>query len=817
MPKRSGALTVLYAATLFASASLLFWVQPMSAKMLLPLLGGTPAVWNTCMLFFQAMLLAGYAYALAVSKWLTLRQQVAVHALLLLSTALTFPVLISEATARSVPREGDPTLWLLWSLLTTVGLPFFAVSTNSPLLQRWFAETREPSARDPYFLYAASNAGSLLALLSYPLVVEPRLTLGGQSRLWSLGYALLLALLAACAFAVLRRQAQRGETEPHRASADEPTKPPTGETRPETGLSDAQTNLRPREATGSAQMTADAEATAAANALGDAEAVSSAEATGDIKSLGKVEAIGGDIAESETLSWRRRLRWVALAFVPSSLMLGVTTYFSTDIASLPLLWVVPLSLYLLTLVCAFARRQIFKPRNVARVLPGVALVFALVYLSGATQPVWLLLFSHLCFFVVAALACHGLLAADRPAVRHLAEFYLLMSVGGVLGGIFNALVAPTLFTATLEYPLVIVLACLLLPRPAADDGQRDTPRERWLDFGIPAAVALLTLLLALAVNRFAFEWVQGLALVVGVPLIVSYLFRRRPVRFALALGAVMLGSNFHADLTRHTLLAERNFYGTLRVTQDPGSDTHWLYHGTTIHGRQSLALARHCEPLSYYHREGPLGHVFKSFDALPANANVAIVGLGTGATAAYTRAGQHWTFYEINPAVVQIARDPDYFTYLTYCAAAPVAVALGDARLQLQSAPPAHYGLIVLDAFSSDAIPVHLMTVEALDLYLSKLAPGGLLVFHISNRSLDLHPVVADLALARNLHALGFDDTARNQPGGKEPSQWVVMARRPEDIRTLAADPRWQTLAGRPGRPVWTDDFSNIVSIFKWR
>jgi hypothetical protein len=791
MPKRSGALTVLYAATLFASASLLFWVQPMSAKMLLPLLGGTPAVWNACMLFFQAMLLAGYAYALIVSKWLTLRQQVFVHALLLLSAALTFPILISEAAVRSVPREGNPSLWLLRSLLTTVGLPFFAVSTNSPLLQKWFAATGERSSGDPYFLYAASNAGSLLALLSYPLLLEPGLTLGGQSRLWSLGYALLVVLLAACAYALLRRQAKRVDTGLRPAAVEA--------TSDANATRDADTNLT----TGA---TRDAEARSATNATGEATGEATGDATGDAEGV-------------EALSWRRRLRWVALAFAPSSLMLGVTTYFSTDIASLPLLWVVPLSLYLLTLVFAFARRQIFKPRTVARVLPGVALIFALVYLSGATQPAWLLLFSHLFFFVVAAMACHAQLAADRPAVRHLAEFYLLLSVGGVLGGIFNALVAPVLFNTTLEYPLVIVLACLLLPRPDAarsNDG-RDTPRERWLDLGIPAGIALLTVLLALVVNRFVSDWVQSLALVTGLPLIVSYLFKRRPVRFALALGAVMLGSSFHADLNRRTLLAERNFFGTLRVTQDAGDDQHWLYHGTTIHGRQSLALDRHCEPLSYYHREGPLGQVFKAFEAQAAGANVAIVGLGTGATAAYTRAGQSWTFYEINPAVVRIARDPDYFTYLTYCAAAPVEISLGDARLQLQNAPPAHYALIVLDAFSSDAIPMHLMTVEALDTYLSKLAPGGLVVFHISNRSLDLHPVVADLARARSLACLAFDDTARNQPGGKEPSQWVVLARRPADLETLAADPRWQPLEGRAGRPVWTDDFSNIVTIFKWR
>ncbi|HEX8636238.1 MAG TPA: hypothetical protein VF703_19105, partial [Pyrinomonadaceae bacterium] len=644
MPKRSSALTFLYAATLFASASLLFWVQPMAAKMLLPLLGGTPAVWNTCMLFFQAMLLAGYAYALAVSKWLTLRRQVFVHALLLLSAALAFPILISEATVRSVPREGDPSLWLLGSLLTTVGLPFFAVSANSPLLQKWFAETRAPSSRDPYFLYAASNAGSLLALLSYPLLLEPALTLGGQSRLWTLGYGLLVALLAACAFALLRRQTKRVEPQLRAAGAKEPD--------------DEETNL-------GANLGTNLETNSGTN--------SPREVGGD-----------GDDAETTTLSWRQRGRWVALAFVPSSLMLGVTTYLSTDIASLPLLWVVPLSLYLLTLILAFARRQIFKPRTTARILPGVALIFALVYLSGATQPVWLLLFSHLFFFVVAAMACHGLLAADRPPVRHLAEFYLLMSVGGVLGGLFNALVAPAFFNTTLEYPLVIVAACLLLPRPVAAEAAPDTPRERWLDAGIPAAIALLTLLLALAVNRFEFDWVQSLALVVGVPLIVSYMFKRRPVRFALALGACMLGSSFHTSLNRRTLLAERNFFGTLRVTEDAPDNMHWLYHGTTIHGRQSLALARHCEPLSYYHREGPLGQLFKTFDDNnAANGNVAIVGLGTGATTAYTRAGQNWTFYEINPAVVRIARDPAYFTYLSYCANAPVEIALGDARLQL--------------------------------------------------------------------------------------------------------------------------------------
>ncbi len=781
MAKRSGsALTLLFAATLFTSASLLFWVQPMVAKMLLPLLGGTPAVWNTCMVFFQAMLLAGYAYALAVSKWLTLRQQVIAQLLLLLITALTFPILISEAALRSVPHGAggsNPSLWLLGTLLVTCGLPFFTVSTNSPLLQKWFAATRQASARDPYFLYAASNAGSLLALLGFPLWLEPALTLRGQSRLWSLAYALLVLLIAACACALLR-QIKRGASEPtERVDAD---------------LVD--TDLTEQHAGDVAAGTAERQAM-------------ERDAT----------------RQPGSLTWRRRLRWIALAFVPSSLMLGVTTYISTDIASLPLLWVVPLSLYLLTLILAFARRQLLTPRRVARILPGVAIVFALAYLSGATQPALFLAALHLFFFAAAAMLCHGLLAADRPAVRHLAEFYLLMSVGGVLGGIFNALIAPNVFNSALEYPMVIVLACLLIPRTAT--ATPDSSRTRWLDAGVPAGIALLTILLALVVNRFEIDWVQSLAIVVGAPLIISYLFKRRPVRFALALGAVMLGSSFHAGLSTETLLLERNFFGVLRVTRDAASDMHWFYHGTTLHGRQSLALDRQCDPLSYYHRQGPLAQVFETFNA-PVSGydrnnggshNVAIVGLGTGATVAYAQTGQAWTFYEINPAVLQVARDPSYFTYLSYCAAAPVEVSLGDARLQLHDAPDAHYGLIVLDAFSSDAIPMHLMTFEALDLYLSKLAPGGLIVFHISNRSLDLHPVVADLALSRQLSAFVSDDTAPAQASGKEPSQWVVVSRRAEDAGMLARDPRWRKLEGRAGRAVWHDDFSNIVSIFKWR
>jgi hypothetical protein len=374
-------------------------------------------------------------------------------------------------------------------------------------------------------------------------------------------------------------------------------------------------------------------------------------------------------------------------------MLGVTTYFSTDIASLPLLWVVPLSLYLLTLILVFARTRPVRQRWVELALPGVALVFALAYLSGATQPAFFLAALHLVFFFVAALACHGRLADDRPDPSRLAEFYLWMSVGGALGGLFNALVAPVAFERVVEYPLAIVLACAIFGSNRSKAGGDDAGaarRARLWDFGLPAAVLLLTFLLALVAQRAGWETMESLALVVGLPLVVVYQLRRRPLRFALALGAVILGGFLWRGLGTETLLTERNFFGTLRITRDAGEDLHWLYHGTTIHGRQSTALDRRCEPLSYYHREGPLGQLLAAYNARPASPGVAVVGLGTGATAAYARAGQSWTFYEINPAVVRVARAPDYFSYLSYCTqGAPVEVVLGDARLRLAEAPAA--------------------------------------------------------------------------------------------------------------------------------
>ncbi len=761
----------LFTVTLLLSAFLLFWVQPLVGKLLLPLLGGTPAVWNTCMLFFQGMLLAGYAYVNAVTRWLGTARQVIVHAALLAAAAFFFPIGISEATARGVHEGGNPTLWLLGTLVLMVGLPFFAVSTSAPLLQKWFSKTRHASADDPYFLYAASNVGSLFALLGFPLLVEPNWTLGEQEKYWAWGYGVLALLILACAFA-----ARRGET--------------------------------PQATTGDRRTTID-----------ESAAVENDE----------VEAAGDDVTA------RQRLRWTLLAFVPSSLVLGVTTYITTDVAAVPLLWVIPLSIYLLSFVLVFAKRQVLPWRWMSVVLPGAALLLTLVYLSGATEPVWFLVIVHLIFLFVASMVCHGQLAGERPAARHLAEFYMWVAVGGVLGGLFNAIIAPLVFNSVAEYPLAVVLACALRPvgakrsfiigwkgvkvkELAEDAAARDDGRAWRNDILFPLAIFALVVGLVLYVPRLGLKPVEDAAIMIGIPLLIlNHFFARRPVRFALGLGAVMLAIALFSGARVSTMYAGRNFYGTLRVVDDPANNMRRLLHGSTLHGRQYTDEERRCEPLSYYHRQGPLGAVFETYHARPASPNVAAVGLGAGASIAHSRAGERWTFYEIDPAIDRIARNPTYFTYLSRCAAAPAETVLGDARLKLRDAPDGHYGLIILDAFSSDAIPAHLLTREALRLYISKLAPGGLIAFHVSNRALNLEAVVGGLARDAGLEARVFNDTVHEPDIGKEPSHWAALARRPADLGALAADARFVPLDESKHKfEIWSDDFSDIISVFKW-
>ncbi len=775
-------MALVFAFALFVSAFLLFWVQPLAGKMLLPLLGGTPAVWNTCMLFFQALLLAGYAYALALTRWLSALAQGAVHLALLALAAFALPVALNAAAAGGVPQGASPEWWLLKTLLVTVGPPFFVLSASAPLLQSWFARTRAESASDPYYLYAASNAGSLFALLGFPVLLEPALTLGQQSRAWVFAYGALFLLFAACAVLTIRHA--RGP-------------------------------------------------------------------------VGKYEALGAADVPSEPLSVRRRLRWVLLAFVPSSLVLGVTTHVTTDLVAVPLLWVIPLALYLLSFVVVFARGRMIPRGFAARVVPATAVLVAMIYLSGAARPAWFLILFHLAFLFAVALVCHGQLADDRPAAARLAEFYLCMALGGVLGGLFNAVVAPLVFTSVAEYPLVILLASYLRPAyrksggtllglrlgaqrkdesaavstlnlaPSVEDSGEGVEGSRWdvLDLLLPLAVGLLATALIVVTRRFEMTYQERAAVTLGAPLFLLYFsFAPRPLRFALGLCAVMLATMLFAETGNRTLHASRNFYGTHRVETDSNESVHWLNHGSTLHGKQYMEAARRCEPVSYYHREGPLGsvfqHVHEKRDAAGASASlsVAVVGLGAGTTSAYARAGEAWTFYEIDPVVVDIARDPKYFTYLSACAGAQPGIVLGDARLRLREAKDASYDLIVLDAFSSDAVPAHLMTREALALYLSKLAPGGVIAFHVSNRSLKLERVAGGIARDAGLASRIFDDGRQGSDLGLDASTWVAVARTTEDLGPLASDPNWPEFDPAVYQlEVWRDDFSDILSVFRWR
>jgi hypothetical protein len=739
---------VWYGLTMFVSAGLLFLVQPMIARMVLPLLGGAPAVWTACMLFFQMLLLAGYAYADLAPRFLGVRRHALVHLVLILVPLLFLPIQLSGRT----PPAGaeNPVLWLLLTLTLASGLPFFVLATQAPLLQRWFAATTHRAAGDPYFLYAASNVGSLLALLSYPVLIEPWLPLAEQARLWALGYGGMVFLVAGCALLVWRRSA-----------------PLTLGSSPEAGGEGSALQAAPGQAHPGPRGTADQGARGSA-----------------IQSAPELS--------NKDVSWARRLRWLALAFVPSSLMLGITTYLTTDISPIPLLWVIPLALYLFSFVLAFSRlpRGFYQGSVVAFFLLVAALVALrfdrihwLIDLLNdrytwdllplpprlALSHVQVIALHLLCFFI-AALICHGELAALRPAASQLTGYYLWIALGGVLGGIFNSIVAPLVFDRIIEYPLLFAAVCLLRPRFTFP-----LPRIAWsrllsaasLVFGIVAAACFL---------------VEASGYAPG--------FESRRIR---------------------------NFFGTLLASHSH-SGLSELIHGTTVHGTQDLSSPElREEPTSYYTRSSGIGRVIHSLFLHPPH-SIGAIGLGAGTVAAYAVPSQTWVFYEINPAVPGVADDPAYFTYLEDARkrGAEIQIVLGDARLSIAAGARIH-DLLIVDAFSSDAIPVHLLTREALQVYLAKLSPHGLIAFHVTNYHVDLTGVLADLARDFGMSCVFFDD----EPASYR-SWWMVLARRDADIAELLQESsdtngrkgsRWERCQGRRGVPVWTDDFSNLYGV----
>jgi hypothetical protein len=738
----------LFAAAVGSAAALLFLVQPLFARLLLPHLGSSPVVWNTALVCYQAGLLAGYAYANLSASHLPLRWQAVLHLTLLLGAGAALPLTLRHTLGE--PSVQHPAAWLAGTLAVSIGAPYVAVAGSSPLLQSWLAASGRRGSADPYLLYAVSNTGSIAALLAYPFLVEPALGLATQAQLWTWGYAVLVLLSGACALAVWRRP-----------GAAPPAVP---------------------------------------------------------------EAAAGGPSET----WPQRGRWMLLAALPSALLVSVTQHISTDVAAVPLLWVLPLVLYLLTYVLAFGGGATRLVAWATVALPLVVVPLAVALGARITQPVVPLILLHLgALFVLAAL-CHGRLAASRPHPSRLTAFYLWISLGGVLGGAFSALLAPLLFDAVSEYPLALVLATLAAYRPGGVSLLSSRPADRSGPGGIDARGLDVALPLLLGLLGAGLFWRGRDATLTGNPLAAALLFgplvliclgfRRRPLRFGLGAGALLLASALFYGGREGALLEQRSAFGVHRVRQvtlDPGSTYHVLVHGNTVHGVQRRDAGHMQAPQAYYVPSGPVGQVFTTLGLGAGTRPVGVVGVGAGGLACYGGPGQPWHFFEIDPLVAEIARDPRYFTFLRDCPPHSEVV-LGDGRLTLGRVPDAHFGAIVLDAYSSDAIPVHLLTREALSLYLRKLAPGGVLVFHLSSRHLDLAPVLGGLAAGAGLEGRVRTDAVAPEAGAATPSRWAVLARHAADLGALPDDPRWERLPAPGAAGLWTDDYASIFAVFRW-
>lgn len=1076
---------VLFSITLFVSAFILFLVQPIVGKIILPKLGGTPQVWNTCMVFFQSALLAGYAYTHTSSNKLSTKRQLVIHSILLfLPLILLLGMGPFDFSKWIPPLGGNPIIPALTILTLLVGLPFIVVATSAPLLQKWFGHTGHPAAKDPYFLYAASNLGSLLSLFAYPALIEPFATLRQQAWIWTFGYIGLMGLILWCAYFVMKS--------PHLqfAGLDMPEVPPM--------------EVQPPPAS---ELVASASTAVKAGSPGK-------------KKFGAKKALKDDpVAPPASVSalskfdpnaitpWRR-LRWILLAAAPSSLMLGVTTYICTDLSPIPLLWIVPLALYLFTFILVFMKWPIgwlepigTGPAYIAYM--GVAATLAFFTVWGLGSVLWaaaaavgifvlLALFRNelskysyhqnvlflqpigifagcsllmggggfhplqssilaLWAFFLATLMCHGELARTRPGIKHLTEFYLLMSVGGMVGGMFNGLIAPIFFSGVWEFPIAIVLSCLLRPELApsgfidrffdyseddkpesnsfftgflvvfnvlfgrvfraasyiAKTGENDSeqseskPVNYAFDLLLPVLLGLFTLGMVYMAGKWGwnyraeynplFKALRSLGmskelaatlylplykiLLIFLPMLICFFWYTRPLRFGLGVGAILLVHLiWNARLDENAVYSDRSYFGVLRVRQtkddriaagekvfDVGT-YHSLMHGTTHHGlnyqpKEDLGSGNPNEPKSipqyhwrdengnlqsrwgrmattYYHQYGPAGIVmrkynwfddgfrgdnpdewFKGLIAYNSDARMpaslvgllatpgvnplpieqltslwseppfATIGLGTGTMAAYTRPFQHCHYYEIDSKIRRLSlpeKDGKYdpkakpiFSYLKQARdrGGEVQVRMGDARLRMAfpysryndqdeidgkggeggtgGGPDGFYHMMVVDAFSSDAIPVHLITKEAIEMYFKKLVPEGVLCVHTSNRHVDLVPVVAAAAKELGLVAVRAHDISPFNFQGHFTSEWVMVARDRKYLDALKAPQNYTELAkahynqiyrnipeqqrgpiverealywrypdvnrDEVLRNAWTDDYSNVLSVFRWR
>jgi hypothetical protein len=739
---RNRLVLVVYTAAIFVSALLLFSVQPLFTKMVLPRLGGSPAVWSVAMVFFQSLLLGGYAYAHFLMQLRNRSIPVAVHLVLLAAALLTLP--LSIASGWGEPPTSGYAVWLLGLFAVSIGLPFFALAANNPLLQAWFVRTGHPNGPDPYFLYASSNIGSFLALLSYPVLLEPMFTLRTQNLIWTCGYGLLILLIASCGVLLLRSPANAAELN-----------------------------------------------------------------------------MPADDNNAPAPSWLLRARWIFLAAVPSGLLIAVTAHISTDVAAAPLLWVLPLSLYLLTWVLVFQSRPLLPHKWMLLVQP-LAIAGVVVLLAfGGEQNLLLTLGGHqLCFFVIA-MACHGELARTRPAAKYLTGFYVALSFGGMVGGLFAGLIAPFAFSWVAEYPILLALAALCRP-----SGHERLPRwSRWY-WPLLAALAVALIVPTYSTTGRVFIWLDtNRVWVIGAVGVLSALLAlalnaNRWKIFATVVVALVLLRAYPSDDGRVETV--RSFFGVHKIVVTPNGQYHVLMHGTTIHGAEKFKnddgtpVKGQPEPITYYHKDGGIGQAITAIrERKGAPLRVAVIGLGAGTLTCAAEPGEEWKFFEIDQTMVDTARDPKYFTYVHVCEPNLEPV-IGDARLTFAREPDGVYDLIIVDAYSSDAIPIHLATEEAMEIYKAKLAPQGAVVMHVSNRHLELSSVVVGIADANDLKSWVYSEDTNRDAEYIFSTSVVVSAREEADVGKLASSEQWALTEAKDNQRVWTDDYSNVLGAV-WR
>ncbi len=738
---RNRLVLIVYTAAIFVSALLLFSVQPLFTKMVLPRLGGSPAVWSVAMVFFQSLLLGGYAYAHYLMQLRNRMIPVAVHLVLLAIALLTLP--LSIAGGWGEPPTSGYAFWLLGLFAVSIGLPFFALAANNPLLQAWFVRTGHPNGPDPYFLYASSNIGSFLALLSYPVLLEPMFALRTQNLIWTGGYGLLILLIASCGVLLLRSPA-----------------------------------------------------TAA------------------------VDTLAGD-PDAPPPPWTLRARWIFLAAVPSGLLIAVTAHISTDVAAAPLLWVLPLSLYLLTWVLVFQSRPLLPHKWMLMAQP-LAIAGVIVLLAvGGEQNLLLTLGGHqLCFFVIA-MACHGELARTRPAAAYLTGFYVALSFGGMLGGLFAGLIAPFTFSWIAEYPILLALAALCRP-PGGD-----IRWPRWSGWYWPFLAVLAVALIAPSwSDGKVTTWLEGHRVwVIGAVGLLSALLAlglnaSRWKIFATVVVALVLIRAYPSDDGRVETV--RSFFGVHKIVVTPNGQYHVLMHGTTIHGAEKFLnddgtpVTGRPEPITYYHKDGGIGQAITAIrERKGGPLRVAVIGLGSGTLTCASQPGETWKFFEIDQSMVDTARDPKYFTYIQQCEP-DLKPVIGDARLTFAREPDGIYDLIIVDAYSSDAIPIHLATEEAMNIYKEKLAPQGAVVMHVSNRHLELSSVVVGIADANDLKSWVYSEDSNRDNEYIFSTSVVVSAREETDVGKLASSEQWALTEVDESQRVWTDDYSNVLGAV-WR